>query len=65
MKKKYFFAILTALVALLLVGCNDPAPVATIEPEGEEVILTEQIITEKVLTEDIITWDVVPTQTWD
>lgn len=60
MKKKSFFAILTALVALLLVGCNDPAPVATIEPEG-----TEKIETEMILTESIITWDNCPTQTWD
>lgn len=65
MKKNLFLIFLTAMVAMLLVGCNDPAPTATIEPEGEEVILTEQIITEKVLTEDIITWDNCPTQTWD
>lgn len=58
--KKSFLIILTALAALLLVGCNDPAPTATIEPEGEETILTEQILTEKV-----ITWGNVPTQTWD
>jgi len=57
--KKSFLIILTALAALLLVGCNDPAPTATIEPEGTEKIETEQILTEE------ITWDNVPTQTWD
>lgn len=57
--KKSILTIILVLTALLLVGCNDPAPVATIEPEGEETILTEQILTEE------ITWDNVPTQTWD
>lgn len=59
--KKRFFIILTLLAtAILFAGCNDPAPTAVLEPEGEEVVLTEQILTEK-----IITWDNVPTQTWD
>lgn len=59
--EKKFFVILTLLAtALLFVGCNDPAPTATIEPEG-----TEKIITEQIITEDTITWDNVPTQTWD
>lgn len=59
--KKKFFVILTLLVtAVLFTGCNDPAQTATIEPEGEETILTE-----KILTEEVITWDNVPTQTWD
>lgn len=62
---KKIFCILSALAALLLAGCNDPAPVATVEPETQEVILTEKVITEKVLAEDTITWDNVPTQTWD
>lgn len=58
---KKFLIILTLLAtATLFAGCNDPAPTAVLEPEGEETILTEQI-----LTEDIITWDNVPTQTWD
>ena len=62
---KKIFVIMTLLAtSLLFAGCNDPAPTATIEPEGTEKIITEQILTEKVITEEI-TWDNVPTQTWD
>lgn len=59
--KRIFVAIIFVLVALLLVGCNDPAPTATIEPEGTEDIIVEDVIIEDTIT----TWDNVPTQTWD
>ena len=58
--KKIFIILALLATALLFVGCNDPAPTAVLEPEGEETILTEEVLTEKV-----ITWDNVPTQTWD
>lgn len=64
MKRKFFIILTVLATAVLFAGCNDPAPTATIEPEGEEVILTEKILTEKVITEEI-TWDNAPTQTWD
>lgn len=50
--KKMFIAI---MAMFMLAGCGE-APTATIEPEGEETIITETIITENVITEKL-TWE--------
>ena len=62
--KKFLIILSLLATAGLFAGCNDPAPTAVLEPEGEETILTEEIIMEDIITEEI-TWDNVPTQTWD
>lgn len=54
--KKLFICL---FAVLMLTGCDDGAPTPTLEPEGEETIITE-----KVITENEITWDNVPMQTW-
>lgn len=51
--KKLFTMMAVAMIALT--GCGE-APIATLEPEGEETIIVENTITENVITEKL-TWE--------
>lgn len=45
--------VITGLISIItLAGCGE-APVATLEPEGVETIITEEIITEEIVTNEI------------
>lgn len=51
--KKFLIALIFSMIALMAIGCDEEAPVATIS-DPNETILEEEILVEDILVEDII-----------
>ena len=70
MRKLIIAGTIAAMAMMMLSGCSDEAPQATLSSPNPtiltETILVEDVLYEDVLTENIITWDSSSNvQRWD